>query len=83
MLTSHVFWGVYAPTYAPFDGGYMCFKCHFKLAGVIKSKYHRNNRMIKHQALLEMSLDNFYALCLFMPKMKQQRSSPMCVCSLR
>ena len=26
----------YAPTYAPFDGGYIlsiCFKCHFMLAG--------------------------------------------------
>ena len=50
-----LFFGVYAPTYAPFDGGYMCFKCRFMLAGLIKSKYHQNNGTIEHEAFLEMS----------------------------
>ena len=38
-----LFVGVYAPIYAPFDGGYIYVKCNFMLAGLIKSKYHQNN----------------------------------------
>ena len=52
--------GVCAPTYSPFDGRYICFKCHFMLAGKINSKYHQNNRMIKHQEYLEISQTLFF-----------------------